>query len=233
MRQQRHWAGSDLGTGRLAVRGQRPSPQARQSRGQQISPCNLRPHRPSLSRPIGDETSSVRLAIPAMAIPADALVWVEGRRTSAEVIPMISGHAEPVATSVGRRRRQGYGRQRRHGGGQQSELTHLSSPILGLVGHVTWNPSQIRHLRASPAVSESTHGRRLGGAPACLLVDPAPARSPQIPAQIGNGLAFLAIQSRRRTLSRSPAAGPPTLSLRPAGRCAALQSAVPTSLVPR
>jgi hypothetical protein len=41
------------------------------------------------------------LAIPATAIPADALARVEPVRTGAVLIPMISGLAQPVATGIG------------------------------------------------------------------------------------------------------------------------------------
>src|ERR1039458_5518745 len=98
------------------------------------------------------------------------------------MIPMISGQAEPVATSVSRGRRQSYGRQRRHGGDQHSKLTHFSPPMYGLVDHASWWPDQIKQRRASAAVSESTHGPEVGGALACLPVDPAFARSPQFSA---------------------------------------------------
>jgi hypothetical protein len=76
---------------------------------------------------------------------------------------------------------------------------------LGLVGHVTLKPSQIRHTRASPAVSESIHGREVGGAPGRLRVDPTFPISPPVPTQIGNGSAFQPIPSRRCTLSMSAA----------------------------
>ena len=148
MRRQRHWAGSHFGTGHLYFpRSVGVSASASAPTSTNLATLKLPPHRASLSRPIGNETIPLRLAVPAMAIPADALVWVEDGRTGAEMIPMISGHAEPVATSIGRRRRQRYGRQRRHGSCQQCKLTHLLSPILGLVGHVTLKPSQIRHTR--------------------------------------------------------------------------------------
>ena len=93
-----------------------------------------------------------------MAMPADALVWVEDGRTGAEMIPMISGQAKPVATSIGRGRQQGYGRQRRRDGDQHGKLTHFFPPMLGLVGRVSWWRAQTRQRRATAAPSESTHG---------------------------------------------------------------------------
>jgi hypothetical protein len=41
------------------------------------------------------------LAIPAMAMPTDAPMWVEKARTRAVSIPMISGLAQPDATGFG------------------------------------------------------------------------------------------------------------------------------------
>src|ERR1019366_4155557 len=121
-----------------------------------------------------------------------------------------------------------YGRQRRHGGDQHSKLTHFSPPMYGLVDHASWWPDQIKQRRASAAVSESTHGPEVGGALACLPVDPAFARSPQFPAQICNGLAFSLIPGRRRAPRRAAGASLATL-------CALRRLAVPvpTSLAPR
>jgi hypothetical protein len=101
-------------------------------------------------------------------------------------------------------------------------------PMSGSVGHASWQPDQIRQRRASAAVSESTHGPEVGGALACLPVDPAFARSPQVPAQICNSLAFPLIPSRRRAPRR------PTGAFL-ARRCVLRRLAVPvpTSLVPR
>ena len=68
------------------------------------------------------------LTIPAVAMPADAVVWVEKGRTETEPIPMISGLTQPVATGVGIGGQQGYRRERRRRDRESGKPTHVSSP---------------------------------------------------------------------------------------------------------
>ena len=69
------------------------------------------------------------LAIPATAMPADALAWVEPVRTGAVPIPMISGFAPPVATGIGLGGQQDSDGQDRRGGKEHSKLTHGFLPL--------------------------------------------------------------------------------------------------------
>ena len=121
--------------GLSVISGNHPKRARAKAKNSRYATC--RPIAPACLVRLETRQALCALAIPAVAIPADALVWVEFGRTGAEMIPMISGQAEPVAASIGRGGREGYGRQRRQGGGQQSELSHLFSPILSLVGHLT------------------------------------------------------------------------------------------------
>ena len=74
---------------------------------------------------------SYPLAIPATAMPAHALVWVELVRTGAVPIPMISGLAQPVTTGIGLSGQQDSGRQDRRGG-QPRPLLRTSQVVTKL-----------------------------------------------------------------------------------------------------
>jgi hypothetical protein len=61
-------------------------------------------------------------------MPANALVWVEKGGTETEPVPMISGFAQPVATSIRIGGQQGCGRQGRCGDKELGKPTHISTP---------------------------------------------------------------------------------------------------------
>ena len=75
------------------------------------------------------EGDIVTLAVPAVAMPADALVRVEKGWTETEPILMISGLTQAVATGgAGTGGQQGCSRQGPRGDKEPSKPTHICSP---------------------------------------------------------------------------------------------------------